>query len=147
MCQSYIKSCACGQNAAEMMFGNMILDESVVKGLYCPKCSATVESDPVEALEDNGWTLELDKDVMALFSPRMTLDGDEVTAEKVFDGGYVTWVGMTPDDNQTRRKERELLMAKYDGDKLEQFQALKRWAIAREKQFVAEGWRKARPAA
>ncbi|PLX39712.1 MAG: hypothetical protein C0608_11080 [Deltaproteobacteria bacterium] len=147
MCQSYIRPCSCGKNAAEMMFGSMVLDESVVKALYCPECSGRAEKDPVELLEDNGWILQLDKDVMALFAKRMNMDEGDATAENVFDNGFVTWVGMTPDDNQTRGKERDIIMAKFENDRLAQFQALKEWAIGREKRFVAEGWRKARPAA
>lgn len=143
MCQSYIKSCACGQREAEMMFGNMVLDEASVKGLYCPECSAAVDYRDGAMVSDNGWILELDEDVIKAFAPRMRMEYDEVTAEKVFDEGYVSWVGMTPEDNRTRSRERQIILDKFAADKREQFEALKRWAIAREKQFVAQGWRKA----
>ncbi|TLN24217.1 hypothetical protein FDZ71_02100 [bacterium] len=143
MCQSYIRACACGQHEAEMMFGNMVLDEAAVRGLYCPECSGTVDYRRESMVLDNGWVLELDEDIIKAFAPRMRMEYDEVSAEKVFDGGYVSWVGMTPEDNRTRAKERQILLEKFADDKREQFEALKRWAIAREKQFVAQGWRKA----
>jgi hypothetical protein len=143
MCQSYIRSCACGQREAEMMFGNMVLDESVVKGLYCPKCSCAADVDCRTMVMDNGWVLELDGEVMEVYAPRMGMGHDNVTAERVFDSGFVTWVGMTPEDNRTRARERMIIQEKFADDKLGQFEAMKRWAIAREKEFSAQGWRKA----
>jgi hypothetical protein len=143
MCQMYRKTCSCGQRTGEIFFGNMLLDEASVVDLYCPQCSATVETNPVSMVEDNGWVLELDADILKVYSPRMQLDADSVNAAQVFDAGYVTWVGFSPEDNQNRSSEREQIMKETEGNKGAQFTAIKQWAIDREKKFVTEGWRKA----
>ncbi len=143
MCQMYRKTCSCGQKTAEIFFGNMILDEVAIAGLYCPACSGAAPDDPKTTVEDNGWVLELDPEVLAAFAPRMHLDAETITAGQVFDGDFVTWVGFSPEDNQLRAKEREAIMKETAGDLKRQFEALKQWALGREKKFVAEGWRKA----
>lgn len=143
MCNMYRKPCACGQKCAEIFFGNMILDEASVAAVYCPECSKTATVDPDTAVEDNGWVLELDADVLKVFAPRMRLERDGVTALQVFDRGFVTWVGFTPEDNTQRAIEREEIMKRTAGDTRAQFTALKQWAMDREAKFVREGWRKA----
>ncbi|NTU59451.1 MAG: hypothetical protein HGA98_00150 [Deltaproteobacteria bacterium] len=144
MCQSYRKPCACGQKTSEIFFGKMILDEAAVRQVYCPECSATVDVDEVSMVSDNGWILELDAEVLRAFAPRMQLDADTLTAEKVFDEDYATWVGFSPEDNMLRSKEREEIAKSTKGDTRAQFEALKRWAIDREKRFQDQGWRKAK---
>lgn len=143
MCQSYRKPCVCGQRTAELFFGQMVLDEASVKAVYCPQCSATVDPDPVTMVEDNGWILELDADVLRAYAPRMNMTPDEVTAEKVFDGDFVTWVGFSPEDNVQRVRERRKIEEQFAGDLKGHFEALKKWALDRERRFYAEGWRKA----
>ena len=144
MCQSYRKPCACGQKTSEIFFGKMVLDEAAVRQVYCPECSTTVEVDPKTMVPDNGWVLELDEDVMTAYAPRMDLAVDGVTAEQVFDGDYVTWVGFSPDDNHQRSVERAEIAERFQGDVRGQFEALKQWALDREKRFYSAGWRKAR---
>lgn len=144
MCQSYRKPCACGQKTSEIFFGKMVLDEAVVREVYCPQCSSTVEVDPVSMVQDNGWLLELDPDVLRVFAPRMSMSAAEVTADKAFDEEYVTWVGFSPEDNVLRNKEREEIARRAGDDKKAHFEALKTWAMDREKRFFREGWRKAR---
>ena len=92
---------------------------------------------------DNGWVLELDPDVLRTYAPRMQIPVDAVTAEKVFDADYATWVGFSPEDNAKRSSEREEIAKKHAGDKRGHFEALKRWAVERETRFQEEGWRKA----
>ena len=144
MCQMYKKQCACGQKTAEIFFGNMVLDQGAIAGLYCPECSATVEIDPKSMVEDNGWVIEMDPDVLLVYAPRMRLDPGTISAEKVFEADFVTWVGFSPEDNQRRTTEREGIMKATAGDTRGQFEALKKWAVEREKKFYEEGWRKAR---
>lgn len=143
MCQSYRKTCVCGQKYSEIFFGRMILDESVVREVYCPECSATVDLDPKTMVADNGWVLELDADVLRAFAPRMQMSPETATAEKVFDEEYCTWVGFSPEDNHQRSRERAEIAQRHAGDTRGQFEAMKAWAIEREKRFVREGWRKA----
>lgn len=143
MCQMHRQPCACGQKTAEIFFGNMILDQTAIAGLYCPECSSTVTLNPQTMVRDNGWVIELDPDVIKAYAPRMRLDTDDVTAEKVFDANFLTWVGFSPDDHHQRALERECIMKETAGDTRAQFAALKKWAIERERKFHEEGWRKA----
>lgn len=147
MCQSYRKPCACGQRSAEIFFGNMVLDQAAVAGVYCPECSATIDVDPTNMVVDNGWILHLDSDVLQAYAPRMGMDPASVTAEEVFDGNFATWVGLSPEDNARRGPEREEIARRTAGDPRAQFEALKKWAVEREARFTTEGWRKARGAA
>ncbi|MDW7712449.1 MAG: hypothetical protein SCH98_18450 [Deferrisomatales bacterium] len=143
MCQSYRKACACGQRTSEIFFGKMVLDEAAVRQVYCPQCSATADLDPVSMVQDNGWVLELDPEVLRVFAPRMEMNPDSVTAEKVFDEEFVTWVGFSPEDNAQRSTERAEIAKQTEGDTRAHFEALKKWAVEREKRFYDEGWRKA----
>jgi hypothetical protein len=144
MCQGYKKACACGQNTSEIFFGKMILDERAVSEVYCPKCSQDVGTKREDRLWDNGWILELNMDVVRTHAPSMGIPPDEVTADWVFGQGYVTWVGITPDDFQKRDQERSEIQKLAKTDLRAYIHALKEWGMNREKRFVSEGWRKAR---
>ena len=144
MCQSYRKVCACGQNTSEIFFGRMILDEKAVSQVYCPKCSHNIDKDCDSRVWDNGWVLELNMDVVRARSPVMDISPEDVTADRVFDEGYVTWVGITPDDHQRREQERSEIQKLAKTDLLAFIQAMKEWGLSREKRFVKEGWRKIR---
>ncbi len=144
MCQSYRKVCACGQNTSEIFFGRMILDEKAVSQVYCPKCSHNIDKDCDSRVWDNGWVLELNMDVVRARSPIMDISPEDVTADRVFDEGYVTWVGITPDDHQRREQERSEIQKLAKTDLLAFIQAMKEWGLSREKRFVKEGWRKIR---
>lgn len=144
MCQSYRKRCACGQRTADLFFGKMVLDEAAVAEVYCPQCSAAADLDPAAAVQDNGWVLQLDPEVLRTFAPRMGLAAEGLTADQVFDGDFVTWVGFSPDDSVRRNEERAEISRHHEGDLKGQFEALKRWAIEREQRFHDQGWRKAK---
>jgi hypothetical protein len=53
-------------------------------------------------------------------------------------------VGITPDDFQTRERERTEIQKMAKTDIKEYMQAMKDWGLRREQRFVSEGWRKAR---
>ena len=144
MCQSYRKVCECGQNTTEIFFGRMIFDEQVVATVYCPNCSQNVETDCDNRVWDNGWVLELNMEVVQAHISVMDIAPEDVTAGRIFDEGYVTWVGITPDDHQTREQERNQIQKLAKTDLLAYVQAMKDWGLNREKRFVNEGWRKMR---
>ena len=62
--------------------------------------------------------------------------------ELVFDKGYATWVGITPDDHQKRDQERSKIQKLAKTDLRAYIQAMKDWGVIREKRFINEGWRK-----
>lgn len=144
MCESYIIDCRCGNNRAELFFGKMLLDEKSVACLYCPECSHGHEETEPQRVWDNGWVLELKMGVIRSHSSTFGMPPASITAEWVFDSGYVTWVGITPDDTERRNKEREIIQELANTDVLAYMKAMKEWGISREKRFSEEGWRKMR---
>ena len=67
---------------------------------------------------------------------------DEVTAGWVFDAGYITWVGITPNDAEIRDRERAELQKLAKVDILAYYEAMKTWGQDRELRFAEQGWRK-----
>jgi len=145
MCQSYKKKCHCGRNVAEIFFGNMLLDETAVAGVYCPECSHPDLAGNSGRVWDNGWVLELDMDIIRSHAATFGIGRKSITADWVFDAGYATWVGITPDDTERRNRERAELQYLAKTDVLAYVKAMKSWGIQREKRFSEEGWRKMRP--
>ena len=144
MCQSYRKSCLCGQQTSEIFFGKYVLDERAVAKVYCPECSQNVDRGQNNLVWDNGWVLELDMQVVRTRAAMMEISPEDVTAEWVFDEGYATWVGITPDDFQTRERERSEIQKIAQADLKQYMQAMKEWGLRRKKRFAAQGWRKAK---
>jgi hypothetical protein len=144
MCESYFIKCQCGTKNAEIFFGKMLLSETSVKQLFCPDCSKGYEEAQPQRVWDNGWVLELNMDVIRSHSPTFGMASDTLTAEWVFDSGYVTWVGITPDDTERRNQERKQIQQLAKTDVLAYISAMKKWGIEREKRFSEEGWRKMR---
>jgi hypothetical protein len=72
----------------------------------------------------------------------MGIAPEEVNASWVFDTGYVTWVGITPDDAETRDRERAELQKLAKVDMLAYYEAMKTWGQDREDRFAEQGWRK-----
>ncbi len=148
MCQSYRKRCVCEKNTAEIFFGKNVLDERCVSRVFCPECSRGIDIPDPCRVWDNGWILELDMETVSEKALIMGTVPDRITAEWVFDEGFATWVGITPDDARTRDRERDQLQRLAKTDVRAYLQAMREWGISREKRFIKEGWRKmkARPA-
>ncbi len=142
MCQSYRKRCACSQNTAEIFFGRMVLDEKAIAQVYCPKCSQNIETGRDNRVWDNGWVLELNMDIVRIRANVMENSAENITADWVFDEGFATWVGITPDDSQRRNQERSEIQEIAKTDLRAYIQAMKDWGLSREKRFINEGWRK-----
>ncbi len=146
MCESFKTNCVCGQKTAEIFFGKMVLAESSVAKVYCPICSLDIDSGRSDRVWDNDWILELDMDVLRTHSASMGIAPQDITAEWVFDQGYATWVGITPDDTERRNQERDEIQKLAKTDLQAYYQAMKDWGLSREKKFMEEGWRKMRQA-
>jgi hypothetical protein len=144
MCQSYRKLCTCGKHTTEIFFGRMVLDETSVAKVYCPDCSQNIETDCDSRVWDNGWVIELNMEVVKAHAAVMEISPEAITADWIFDQGFVTWVGITPDDHQRREKERNEFQKLAKTDLLAYMQAMKEWGLNREKRFTDEGWRKMR---
>jgi hypothetical protein len=144
MCQSYKVPCTCQKNTAEIFFGKCILNETAIEEVYCPLCSQNVDFDRDDRVWDNGWVLEMNMDAVRLHAGSLGLAPEEITADRVFDEGYATWVGITPDDTERRNKERDEIQKLAKTDVLAYYKAIKEWGLNREKRFSDEGWRKMR---
>ena len=81
-------------------------------------------------------------DVVRTHASTMGVSPQEVTANWVFDAGYVTWVGIIPDDYKQKTQERAEILKLAKTDLLAYYQAMKEWGLNREKRFTQEGWRK-----
>jgi len=141
MCESFKTKCVCGQKSAEIFFGKMVLAESSVTKVFCPE---NIDSERNDRVWDNNWILEFDMNVLQMHAASMGIAPQDVTAEWVFDQGYATWVGITPDDTDRRNQERAEIQKLAKTDLLAYYKAMKEWGLNREKKFMAEGWRKMR---
>ncbi len=142
MCESYNLKCECGRKQAEIFFGKMLLDEMSVTRLFCPECSGVNDANNPERVWDNGWVIEMNMELIRTYASTFGVAAIELTAGWIFDRGYVTWVGITPDDKEIRNRERERIQTLAKTDMLAYMKAMKEWGIGREKRFVGEGWRK-----
>ncbi len=142
MCQSYHRKCNCGKHTADIFFGKMVLDEMAIKDLYCPECSQDIERNTRDRVWDNGWILELDMDVVRSHAKTFGMAPDELTAEWIFDEGYATWVGITPDEAPRRNQERAEIQKLAKVDFMAYYKAMKQWGLDRQARFSNEGWRK-----
>jgi hypothetical protein len=129
---------------AEIFFGKMLLDERSVTRLFCPACSGDNDQSNPGKVWDNGWVIEMNMELIRAYAATFGVAATELTAAWIFDQGYVTWVGITPDDTERRNRERERIQALAKTDVLAYMQAMKEWGIEREKRFIGEGWRKMR---
>jgi hypothetical protein len=142
MCESYHLKCQCGKKSAEIFFGKMLLDKKSVHLLFCPECGSGHDFNRTERIWDNGWILELNMDIIKSFASTFGMQPQHLTANWIFDSGYVTWAGITPDDTETRNREREEILALAKSDLAGYLKAMKEWGITREKRFTDQGWRK-----
>jgi hypothetical protein len=83
-------------------------------------------------------------DIVGSYSSSFGMSGEDLTAEWIFDSGYVTWVGITPDDSERRNREREQIRVLAQTDMAAYLKAMKEWGMERERRFSREGWRKMR---
>ncbi len=144
MCQSYNLVCHCSQNTAKIFFGKMVLNETAIEEVYCPLCSRNIDTEGRSKVWDNGWVLKLNMDVVRQFAGSMGISPHEITADRVFDEGYATWVGITPDEATQRDRERADIQKLATTDFAAYYEAMKAWGMNREKRFSKEGWRKMR---
>lgn len=134
--------CECGRKQAEIFFGKMLLGERSINRLFCPECSGENGDSNPEKVWDNGWVIEMNMELIRAYAATFGVTATDLTEEWVFDQGYVTWVGITPDDTERRNRERESIQALAKTDVLAYMKAMKEWGIEREKRFIGEGWRK-----
>ncbi|NOY53738.1 MAG: hypothetical protein GXP58_08980 [Deltaproteobacteria bacterium] len=143
MCMAIEKKCSCNQESARFHHQNSILPFETIANLYCPACSKNVEFNAATMIADNGWIIEYDMTVAEIYGEKMGLTGDQLTPERIFDEGYCTWQGFTPNDLKQANEEKEQLAELAKTDMKRYIQSMKEWSVNRHRKLHKEGWRKA----
>lgn len=66
-------------------------------------------------------------DVLRAHANSKGISPQEVKASWVFDQGYATWVGITPDDAERRNQERDAIRQLAKTDLRAYYEAMKEW--------------------
>lgn len=144
MCMDHSVVCKCGRRDASFNFKNEIMPPETIEKLYCPECSQEVSFDREVMISDNGWIVRYDMDVAGVYSSRLPAGHQEkLSADLLFDEGYVTWRGVYPGDHIDTAQEREELAKLAKVDPKRYFTEMRNWAINRMSRLKEEGWRKA----
>ncbi len=146
MCTAYEIRCQCGKENARVHHANSILPAETIENIHCPDCSRQVGFESARMLRDNGWIIAYDMDVVRLHAEKLGLSHGEITPEAVFDGGFSSWQGFTPNDLERANAEKQELAELAAQDMKQYLKAIREWSIVRERKLHHEGWRKARGA-
>lgn len=125
------------------MLKNHVLPPLVVSNLYCPECSNNVAVDGECMIVDNDWVMEFDLPLAKGFLRRIHVDTDCLSPAFLFDHGYATWNGFTPNELEQRLAERQEIIALAGQDMYQYLAEMKRWGCERVQRFREAGWRKA----
>ena len=91
------------QGRSPVYASGYILPEAILVNLYCPECRSQAAWDGETMTDDGGWILEYDMDgAKFLFWEKGLVN--EVTPDFLFDEGYCSWNGMTPQDLAERTR-------------------------------------------
>lgn len=146
MCMAFRKRCSCSKSYASIHNDGSLLPEEVIVNLYCPECSRSVSFDPAAMIEDNGWIIEYDMEIANSYANKIGLVPGEVTPGTLFDSGYSSWNGYSPNDQEDKAKEKAELLSLAVGDRKRYIEEFKAWTERRLKRLSDDGWRKAKRA-
>lgn len=145
MCMDFSMPCSCGKREASFHFNNDIMPPEVISRLYCPECSGDIAFDPEKMVQDNGWAIEYDMDVVRFSAhrlPRRHLPA-ALSPEMLFDEGYATWRGVYPGDHEDNVRERSEIIKLAKTDPRGYLEKIRSWSTQRMNRLKEEGWRKA----
>ncbi len=144
MCVEVKKICQCGLREASFHMRDNIMAPEVVDRIYCPSCSGTVKRDEGAMLEDNGWLIEYDMDMVRMFAiSKLAMDPALVNPQFVFDGGYATWRETYPGETEDIADERWRIISRKSEDPKRYLREINEWAVNRIEGLKEAGWRKA----
>lgn len=144
MCMEHKIVCKCGKRDASFIFKDEILPRSVIKTLYCPDCSRKIAIDYVSMIEDNGWIILYDMDIVRLYRKKLPhIVTENLLPDTLFDSGFATWRGVYPGDDIDSAKERQALAKLAKEDPKKYSKEIKGWSIKRMSRLRKDGWRKA----
>ncbi|MBW1979926.1 MAG: hypothetical protein JRJ12_01785 [Deltaproteobacteria bacterium] len=125
------------------MFRNQILPVEVVSELFCPLCSLPVDFDSERMIADNGWLLEFDMDLARACLRGAGIEKRDINPAFLFDEGYASWNGLTPNDLEQRILERQDILPLAKENMRLYLEEIRRWGCARVQKLRDAGWRKA----
>lgn len=143
MCSNHRLTCSCGRNQANLMFKNHILPPAVVANLHCPKCSEEVAINEERMIVDNHWILEFDLRLASGYLERAQIHSGPPSSSFLFDQGYATWNGLTPNELDQRLEERREIIALATQNMRLYLKEMRRWGCERVEKLREAGWRKA----
>lgn len=144
MCMDHSFKCSCGAQEVSITLKNEILPPETLLGIYCPKCSESVNFNPETMVRDNGWVLEYEMEVATLLAAGMPFEHKRnLSPELIFDEDYCSWRGVYPGDHTDSIKEREQILALAKVDPKRYLQEMRTWANTRMEKLRQQGWRKA----
>lgn len=143
MCMSNEVVCGCGKEKVSFHYGDSILPEEIIMAVYCPECSG-VDFNPLTMIKDNDWVIEYDLDVARMFTNQLKVKKEDITPDFIFDSGFATWNGYTPNDLKAAAKEKTVLLELAKLDMRKYLSEIKNWTESRLKRLSEEGWRKAK---
>lgn len=146
MCMAFRRRCSCSKAYASIHNDGSFMPEEVILNLYCPECGRSVLFDPETMMEDNGWIIEYDMEIANNLASRVGLAHGQVTPEILFDNGYSSWNGYSPNDQEDKAKEKAELISLAGEDRRRYIEEFKVWTSMRLKRLSEEGWRKAKKA-
>ena len=125
------------------MFNNHILPPEVVNDLYCPECSTDLALDAECMILDNDWVMEFDIPLARRCLSRARINSESICPTFIFDEGYATWNGLTPNDLEQKMEERQGIIALATKDMHLYLSEMRRWGCQRSLKLREAGWRKA----
>lgn len=146
MCMAFRKRCNCGKAYASIHNDGSFLPEEVILNLFCPGCSGSVHFNPETMISDNGWIIEYDMEIANNFAGKIGFAPGEVTPEILFDNGYSSWNGYSPNDQEDKAKEKAELLSLAGEDRKRYIEEFKLWTEKRLRRLSDDGWRKAKKA-
>ena len=145
MCLDHKIACSCGKAAASFNLKDDAMPVEIIRGLYCPECSANLAVDASTMIADNGWVIDYDMEI-AMFAASSRLPRRSITPEFLFDEGYCTWKGVYPGDVEDSATEKAELLKLLNEDRQRYVLEFRKWAIGRMGRLAEAGWRKAQEA-
>jgi len=115
----------------------------VVSNLYCPKCSKSVAFDVECMIVDNDWIMEFNLPLAEDYLKRARIDINRLSPAFIFDHGYASWNGFTPNELDERLVERQEIIALATHNMQQYLAEMKRWGCERVQKLREAGWRKA----
>lgn len=144
MCMEHSTKCQCGKRSASFHFQDNVMPPEVIGALHCPECQRPDMIDPATMVEDNGWVLEYDMELVGFSAANLPSHiRDSLSPGVLFDEGYASWRGIYPGDHIDSAAERQEIVKMAKVDPMAYMTQIREWANTRMQRLQSEGWRKA----